>query len=280
MKLHPFYKHFLVNHEHRFIYCYVPKVACTSLKDWFLRLSNISIEDAVPNLHVHVERKFSLAALRRREAVRLLQSGDYFRFAFVRNPFARIVSGYLNKVVQPEGAGLGAMKAVQKGRAWDLRKRFSYEWRKLRTGSGIKVQQGITFREFLHFVESQSPRRLDPHWRPQSLILGDVSFDYIGLMENLYDDFEQVCRRLGLPGKLPTWNRTRRSGTHRSNQCYADWTTGQLRAMDGYPTFDNFYSPELVKIVHRVYRQDLARFAALSRDDRPAGSIKRLADAA
>lgn len=280
MKAYRFYEQFLINRERRFIYCFVPKVACSSLKRWFVRVAGVSPADVAPNIHVFVANNFSLERLPRREADKFLRSKDYYRFAFVRNPFARLVSAYLNKIVVPEGPGLAPIKRVQRGRIWELRKRLPYVRLRLSTGSGADFQQGITFREFVHHVaHSTSPGRLDTHWRPQSLLLGEVEYDFLGLMENMRPDFEQVCRDLGLESDLPVTNNSRIGSLQGPTDCYADWSTSNLRALDSYPPFERFYTPELKEVVHRLYRQDWDAFVRLSRERLPQDAA-RLADAA
>ncbi len=282
MKAHRFYEQFLINREHRFIYCFVPKVACSSLKRWFVRVAGIPPESVVPEVHLFVAENFSLARLPRREADKLLRSRDYFRFAFLRNPFARLVSAYLDKIVEPKGPGLAPIRRVQRGPLWDVPRRIRYECRRLTTGRCADFQQGITFRQFVHHMaNSSSPRRLDTHWRPQSLILGDVKFDLIGLIENMRPDFEQVCRQLGLESDLPVANCNRKSSTDAPAGCIADWPTSQLRELDSYPPFDQFYTSELTQIVHRLYRQDWAAFEQLSESHRYCNSgVGRVAAAA
>jgi hypothetical protein len=282
MKAHRFYEQFLINRKHRFIYCFVPKVACSSLKRWFVRVAGIPPESVVPEVHLFVAENFSLARLSEREAEELLRSKDYYRFAFQRNPFARLVSAYLDKLVEPKGPGLAPIRRVQRGPLWDVPRRIRYEFRRLTTGRCADFQQGITFREFVyHVASSTSPRRLDTHWRPQSLILGDVQFDFIGLMETMRPDFDHVCQQLGLDSDLPLTNCNRKSKTDAPTGCVADWPTSQLRELDSYPPFERFYTPELTKIVQRLYRHDCAAFEQLSQRSRCRKSgVERTAEAA
>lgn len=275
MKPYRFYEQFLVNRERRFIYCFVPKVACSSLKQWFARVAGIPPENAEPNVHVFVDERFSLARLPNSEADELLRNESYYRFAFIRNPFARLVSAYVNKIVVPQGPGLGPIKRVQRGPLWDVPRRVRFELRRLTTGVDADFQQGITFREFVHHVATwSSPQRLDSHWRPQSLILGDVHFDFVGLLENMRADFEQVCRQLGVESDLPRSNISRRDTFVVPSECCADWPTSRLRELESYPPFYCFYTPELTETVKRLYREDWERFTELSALRRRRGAAE------
>jgi dermatan 4-sulfotransferase 1 len=280
MKNSHFYQQFLINREHRFIYCYVPKVACSSLKLWFMRVAGMDVHDATADIHPRLDANFSLETLPRQEADELLRSSDYYRFAFMRNPFARLVSAYLDKIVNGEEPGLVAIKQFQKGRPWQLRKRLRYQWRKMKTGSGMDCQQGMTFREFVHLVASQSPQQLDPHWRPQTLILGDVPMDFVGRMEHMTEDFTYVCQQLGLKNDLQITNRSRKRAEDGPSECCADWTTAQLQRLDAYPPFERFYTPELTEIFLRVYQQDLTAYEQLSKEPRCRHDVADRAGAA
>jgi len=264
MKNAQFYQQFLINREQRFIYCYVPKVACSSLKLWFLRVAGVDVQDAVPDVHAYLDRTFSLAAVPEQEAERLLHDSNYYRFAFIRNPFARLVSAYQDKIIQGNTPGPCAIKAVQRGRPWQVRKRLGYEWLKWKTGSGIDLQRGMTLREFLQFISNQPAAKLDPHWRPQPLILGDVRMDYVGLIENMSSDFEFVCHQLGLENDLQVANRARRRTDGGISENCADWTTTQLRELDRYPPYEQFFTPELREVFLSVYEKDLTVYEQLA----------------
>ena len=257
-QLHPFYKHFLFNREHRFIYCYVPKVACSSLKRWFLQIAGVPLAEARPTIHPYVERRFSLAALPRQEARRLLHDDTVFRFAVVRNPFSRLVSAYLNKIVRPEGPGMGVIKADQKGRLWQPGKRLRYEWRKFRTGRGYQAEIGLSFREFLSYIARRKPAKLNAHWRPQTLILGNVRFHALLPLEQMDVGFARVCARLGLPAGLEMVNRTRRKAKSNDANCYTDWSTAELRTLGAAPRYELFYDEETRRLAAKLYDEDIA----------------------
>ncbi|CAI7823903.1 unnamed protein product, partial [Closterium sp. NIES-53] len=81
------------------VYCYIPKVACTSWKLWFQQQRGRTTPDDIE--HVHDSDTSGLDqlwhAFTESEAIRVLTRPDMFRFTFVRNPFSRVASAYLNK---------------------------------------------------------------------------------------------------------------------------------------------------------------------------------------
>ena len=99
---------------------------------------------------------------------------DYFKFAFVRNPWDRLVSCHANKVVADGGKLFG----------------FSAE----------QNQRMQSFENFVDFVAGLDLRTCDRHLRLQTALIDLNNVDYLGRMENFADDFRQVCERVGIPG--------------------------------------------------------------------------------
>ena len=78
---------------YRAIYISVPKVACTSFKTAFARLLGLNLDRARGDPHrVWYPTPVPIGSLQR-----LLYPG-FFRFAFVRNPWDRLVSCYRDKI--------------------------------------------------------------------------------------------------------------------------------------------------------------------------------------
>lgn len=116
------------------------------------------------------------------------QYQQYFKFAFVRNPWDRVVSAYL---FMKEGG------AHTKDLMW--------------------AKENLSeFNSFESFIKDGLSRRsiLDwPHFQPQANFLrgqsGRIEMDFIGRFENIQDDFELVRKELGSPEKLAYVNKTR-----------------------------------------------------------------------
>lgn len=108
----------------------------------------------------------------------VLTSGMYFRFTYVRNPFTRALSCYLDKMVQNNGE----------------RKRLAPEL-------GFAEDYHPTFREFLEAVQRQPDERRDIHWMTQSLLLqlNTIQYDFIGRFESFSSSFPRVLERINVP---------------------------------------------------------------------------------
>lgn len=100
-----------------------------------------------------------------------LRDPAVFKFTFVRNPYSRVLSAYLDKIVRCEKRG----------------------------NAGLPAEGDVTLLEFLEAIRSHNPRKMNRHWRPQSV---QVSFpaDFIGKLERFDEDFAFVMRELGIEG--------------------------------------------------------------------------------
>ncbi len=112
----------------------------------------------------------------------------YFKFAFTRNPWDRLVSAY---TFMKSGG------AHEKDRLWSekLLSRFS--------GFEHFVQEGLREAEIQAW----------PHFRPQVEFLkgqgGGIEVDFLGRFENIDRDFEIVCQQLGIERELLHINKTK-----------------------------------------------------------------------
>jgi len=115
------------------------------------------------------------------------ETADFFRFAFVRNPYDRLVSTYFN--ADP-----------------DLLRRAREQ--------GIELE-GLSFPRFVQAIDGLE----HVHLRPQSDFLLDAEgrhgVEFVGRFERLREDFGEVCRRLGVRSRLPHRNRSQRRQSYR-----------------------------------------------------------------
>ena len=98
------------------------------------------------------------------------QFEDYFKFAFVRNPWDRLASTWRNKV------------------------RDSNHFRL----SQDRLEALQDFGEFIEFVSSLDLENCDPHIRLQCRLIDLNHVDFIGRFETFEEDFREVMRRIGI----------------------------------------------------------------------------------
>lgn len=129
--------------------------------------------------------------------------GAYFKFAFVRNPWDRLVSSY--EYLSAGGNDL-------QDRVWAARHMPRYP------DFGSFVRKGLTepgIRSWMHFVP-QTDFILDR--------TGRLMVDFLGRFENLEEDFRAVASRLNSGARLETANASQR----RPFQSYYDQDTARI----------------------------------------------------
>lgn len=94
----------------------------------------------------------------------------YFKFAFVRNPWDRLVSCWINKVVNTN--------------------LFNF--------SDSQLLEMRTFRNFVKFVESQNIEDCDPHLRLQQKFIDLNNVDFVGRFENFEEDLSKTIKFIGI----------------------------------------------------------------------------------
>ncbi|MGI9327336.1 MAG: sulfotransferase family protein [Pseudomonadales bacterium] len=111
----------------------------------------------------------------------------FYAFAFVRNPWDRLVSCYRDKILR-EVAGFTTFSESGVARCLD---RFDAFF------------ANMSFSDFVHAVSSISDEDADEHFRSQSDYVtnsyGSVAVDFVGRFEALDDDIARIAREIGLP---------------------------------------------------------------------------------
>ena len=128
-------------------------------------------------------------------------NNDYFKFTFVRNPWCRLVSCY--HYFKKYGRKIGHDKST-----------------------GIIVNKYINFKEFCQNIDDVIANVKAPHFR-QMYSWIDSTIDFIGKTENLQEDFNTICDKIGIPQQeLPHINKTK----HKHYTEYYDDETRQIVA--------------------------------------------------
>jgi len=133
----------------------------------------------------------------------------YFKYAIVRNPYDRVVSCWKNKTT----------------------KKHAEHYK----NSVFTKATGVTFKKFVHMLD-EGYFNNDRHLLQQvNFIINDI--DYIGKMENLQKDFDNVCDRVGMNSfTLPHRNVTK------------------------HKQYREYYDKETRKIIQKIYSRDIEFF--------------------
>jgi hypothetical protein len=199
----------LISDSHEFIFLRMRKVASTSMKLRLLPLCIPRPESRIAHLKSRVKLEWdyhkylprsheTIVSVQRRMPVDRFQR--YFKFAFVRNPWDRLVSEYEFLLERPEHA------------------RHS------------RVKKLANFEQFIHM---QIPRKDAYQINTLCNRKGEYLMDFVGKLENLQNDWETVCKRIGIDHEaLPRRNATeaRAANAGRRFQDYYDKSSRDLVA--------------------------------------------------
>ena len=167
---------------HRAIFIHIPKTAGSSVAQGL----------AMSSRHV---------ACLEYERINPRKFERFFKFAFVRNPWDRLVSTYF---------------FLKNGGVNEIDRRFAAEKLAGYDNFGAFVEGWLSEKNIWSWV----------HFKPQHYFICDaalrVRMDFVGRTETIAADFRTVCERLGVAAELKWTNR----GAHRP---YGDYYTSALR---------------------------------------------------
>lgn len=183
--------HFLCNDKNRFIFCFAPKVACTT---WKGIMKQLYIDEL--GLKEPIKRRFiKMNELLKDPKSIIKRWSTYRKVMFAREPLNRALSAYLDKFVYGDEKlnwerkfGTEMVKRYRKNPTQRLKER----------------PFNITFVEFIRYLIDKGPNdvmsQMKDHWLPISSFTHpcQVSFDFIGKYETLAEDGPYVVKKFGL----------------------------------------------------------------------------------
>lgn len=148
--------------EYRFFFNRIPKSANSTVATFLAERCGIVPVAKDPEGSWAKEAFKRPSQLSRQEVDAL---ANCLRFTFVRNPYSRVLSAYLDKVT-----------------------------------TGEKAQNLSSFTEFCRFLDSGG-LHLNAHWAPQSslFLMPFHEFNFVGKMESLQSDMIELANLLGFP---------------------------------------------------------------------------------
>ena len=227
-------KHIIVNDEHRFLFCSVPKVACSNWKRVLMVLNGVDTDSNNIGQVNHSDLTF-LANLSPLAIPHRLK--EYYKFMFVREPLERLTSAYkdkfvLNNTFFHKSYGRKIVKKVRQNSP--------------RSPKG----DDVTISEFFQYITESSMEEMNEHWMPYHMLCQPcaVSYDFIGSFENLESDATQVLKNLNIDKKV----------SFPKQQEY--YKVGGKGFVTGAPTYTNVSERLLKKIIDK-YSNDYEIFS-------------------
>ena len=212
-------------------------------------------------VHAFVRERLGVERLSRREAKRLRASA--FAFAIVRDPVDRAVSAYIDKFIRQDAMNLhakGVIEAVRFGRRVRLTRRERFEaggqWLEKRCDPRIDYRAGVSFAEFVSYLESTPNERLDDHYRPQAdyLRLSGLRFQRLIPFTQFHDGIAHVAAMHGINVWIP--DRPQAEPRLESSRELAAVRSGEIRSMGALPSTDSLVTPALRERVSRRFAVD------------------------
>lgn len=140
----------------------------------------------------------------------------YFKFAFVRNPWDRLYSAYT--FLKDGGFN-------EKDRKW----------------SEANLSHFQDFEDFVINWLSKENSYKKAHFISQHHFItndkGKIAVDFLGRFENLIQDVEIICNKIGVKNTLAHNNQSKRAAN-----------------------YQEMYTPEMIAIVEKVYQKDISTF--------------------
>ena len=166
--------------KHKYVYVETAKVGCSTIKDTLQRMEldyPEFVRDDFEDIHL---REFSplLSPSQTCGFDRILKETDFLVFCFVRNPYTRLLSAYLDKIVTGSWQKRSILMAMGE--------------------NSSKPSKEISFHEFVDVICKQNISQMDPHWRTQyyQTYQDSINYDFIGRLENFRKDCDYVFSKI------------------------------------------------------------------------------------
>lgn len=209
--------------KHHYFYGESPKTGCSTIKKVLIQaeLGERFHFDFPDYIHYREFTPF-LKVSQVGQLERFFQRQDILKFCFVRNPYTRLLSCYLDKIKKDK---------------------FQSRQIKIQLGLDPDNQASISFQDFVEAVVQQPVEKMDQHWRIQyyQTFQSNIEYDFVGKFERFETDFMQVLKLLKIDPEK-----------------YYDEEKSHATAAD--TNIMNYYTAELAEKVYHKYRIDFEYF--------------------
>ena len=177
----------------KYLYLEVPKAACSTIKLTLINHEGSRVNETFTHPHLPIVNSPHIKPYQLTpELLEEVYFGDdIFRFSFVRNPYGRCLSAYLDTIVNKKNPFLHMCKALK-----------------------LDPEVDLSFSEFLSLQKEYPVSNWDKHWQPQTFLLIDdlVKLHFVGKIESFNHDWAQARKmsKKAVPalGKDVVWHST------------------------------------------------------------------------
>ena len=193
-----------ISHKHKFIFFAIPKTGSTTIRKCLDIYSDvIAIGDVESPLYWHVKPP----VLKKYFEEQHWNWNEYFKFAFVRNPWDHVVSMYAYR------------SRLGKAGSFYMNNPEMFQW--------LREATPYNFKKYL---------KHRPYCTGKQIFYTD-GCDFVGKLENLQQDFNTVCDRIGIP---------RQQLPHRN--------------MTEHKHYTEYYDDETRDIITTIYKEEIQKF--------------------
>ncbi len=180
------------------------------------------LQDRNYKVYAHL-RKLGYPYYMSRYHVRWREKRKFFKFSFVRNPWDRLLSCYMEKIINPD-PNTGFLRQLEA------------------TYPGYNFQ-AMDFSDFVRFAHRLPGRRMEPHFMPQHWFFRPSAMDLVGRVENFSEDLQQLLAHLSPAAR----------------EKIADLEIPQLKK-SGHRHYTQYYNEETRRLVEKKYARDIRLF--------------------
>ena len=233
--------------SHKLIFFSVPKNGCTAWKMLFRRM--MGYEDWSTRMP-HDEQTNGLlhmSDISIEEATSIMNSPNWTRAIFLRDPKERYLSAYLDKAHRKDGGLLKNFNGI-KGSFFNVCKEHI----------PMYLNSSQTLQDFLYFTERCS----DGHWNPQFEVMEEKywsTIDFVGHLETADVDAKALLQRIGAWEEFGAsgWGNDG-TGTFPSKKL--DLGKNKTHYRRTSEKLAQFFSPQIESLVEERYAMDYAFF--------------------
>jgi hypothetical protein len=212
-----------ISNKYNYMFVETPKVACSTIKVTLQRME-LETTELFNKRDIH-KREFSplIKPSQVGNFDKFLNRNKLFKFCFVRNPYTRLLSAYLEKIKLGKNQKRSILLHMGK---------YPYN-----------LNTEIYFSEFVHVVCEQPIISMDPHWRIQyyQTFQDHINYDFCGKLENFDQDIKTVLSKI--------------------NKNYSKYMLSiRTHSTQANNLLEQYYSSELIKKVQEKYSKDFEYF--------------------
>ncbi|MEQ8662956.1 MAG: sulfotransferase family 2 domain-containing protein [Gammaproteobacteria bacterium] len=219
---------YLVDNEKKFLIGWSAKSGCTAIKRWYVNARGLGVS----NKEVHKVIGYGDTEYTSIDRRPYSLYDEYTKICIIRDPFKRLISGYVNKYVVEEA--------------------YKQTWG--------------TFEEFVDvLMKDRWYRRVDRHhFSPQTaeafkkFVRRGWSWNLVLDIGELNDRIDEINRLTGLSGTLEHPNKTEYRKQESLTKPAYQMSNDEIKATR--PGYQYFYNEELVEKVRRRYDSDFVHF--------------------